>query len=131
MFWGCVVKENKPFEIKSKIDGVLHLSEACLNPNAGDGKIYLQLHEGANKFNICVLKKDSWETQRLEHFLHIGADKTYKLSLVGGGNNTEVSVTGYTEVDDNEGIIDDISELEAEVEDEIPELVPVDQPKKT
>lgn len=104
MFWGCVLKENKPFEIKTGSNRIIHLSEACLNPKAGEGKVYLQLSSGGDKYNLCVLQKDKWESYKLDHFLSLFSDSThpYKLSITGGGSATEVHVTGYIETEEGE-----------------------------
>jgi hypothetical protein len=104
MFWGCVLKENKPFEIKTGSNRIIHLSEACLNPNAGEGKVYLQLQSGDEKYNLCVLQKDKWESYKLDHFLSLFSDSThpYKLAITGGGKTTEVHVTGYIETEEGE-----------------------------
>lgn len=104
MFWGCVIANKKSFEIKSAENQVIHLSEACLNRNAGSNKVYLVLSNGEEKYNICVLQKDKWESYRLDHYISLAGDsnKKYKLSIEGGDQQTEVHVTGYVEKEELE-----------------------------
>ena len=96
MFWGCVIKDKKPFEIKVGSNQVIHLSEACLTPDAKEGKVYVQLQRGDEKYNLCVLQKDKWESHKLDHFLMLATEdsRPYKLVAVGPAG-CEVHLTGY------------------------------------
>lgn len=104
MFWGCIVKDKKPFEIKTGSNKVLHLSEACLGEKSGEEKVYLQVQRGDEKYNLCVLQKDKWESHKLDHFLMLATEdhRPFKLALVGAGANTEIHVTGYMEAEEDE-----------------------------
>jgi hypothetical protein len=118
MFWGCSVKNGKPFEIKTGSNKVIHLSEACLTPNSGNEKVYLQLQRGDEKYNLCVLQKDKWESYKLDHFLMLATEdnRPYKLALHGANNNTEVHVTGYLEnEDDEEENVDGLTEVKEKI----------------
>jgi hypothetical protein len=127
MFWGCKVKENKPVEIKRKEDISLHLTDACLGNIQSTEKFYLQLHVGHEKFNLCAFQKDKWETHKLDHYLNLNPDDkvSYKLALLGGGNNVEVHVTGYFEKED----IDD-EEQEEIIEDDIQDEIKTEEKPK-
>ena len=121
-FFGCSIKEKKPFVIKSGNNKVLHLSEACITPESGSSKVYLQLQQGEEKYNLCALQKDKWESFKLDHFLLLtnGETKPFKLILTGA-SNVEVHVTGYIEseeAEDEEDVKEVVEEDEGEEKEE-------------
>ncbi len=107
MFWGCVIKDKKPHTIQVGDNKVIHLSEACLTPSAPEGKVYVQLQRGDEKYNLCVLQKDKWESHKLDHFLMLSTmdSRPYKLGVVGP-SNCEVHITGYFEAEEDEDALE-------------------------
>lgn len=102
MFFGCIVKENKPYNF-NKTNNITHLSEACLGGNADNSKIYLKILVDDCEYNLCVLQKNRVESYKLDHFIGWGKhNKTFKLLVSGGGPNAEVHITGYVEMEDSE-----------------------------
>jgi hypothetical protein len=108
MFWGTVLRDNKPYEIKMNKLGVLHLSEACLGVNSDSSKIHLQLQTEDEVYNLCVLQKDKWETYKLDHYITVQGDgKKYKLIAFGNNGKCEVHVTGFVETEDDDDFVDE------------------------
>jgi hypothetical protein len=108
MFWGVILKDNKPHEIKMNKLGILHLSEACLGSRSDGAKIHLQLQAGNQVYNLCVLQKDKWETYKLDHYITVeDNEKKYKLIAYGNNGNNEIHVTGFVETEDDDDFEDE------------------------
>jgi hypothetical protein len=58
MFWGCVVKEGKPYKTQAALEEndypVLHLSNVALPRTAGNGKIHLLASMGKDLKDLTI-----------------------------------------------------------------------------
>jgi hypothetical protein len=77
MFWGCVVKEGKPYKTKSALEdndyAVLHISNVALPSSAPNGKIYLQatLGKETEAITLASLQKDKVESVALDLYVNV------------------------------------------------------------
>lgn len=102
MFFGCLIKENKPFKF-NKTNHIIHLSQACLSDKADNSKVFLNLCVDDSEFNLCVLQKNRVESYKLDHFIAWGKkNKSYKLVMTGGSKKAEIHITGYIEMEDSD-----------------------------
>lgn len=100
MFFGCIVKENQPFNFR-KTNNIIQLSGASLNKEVDQSKVYLKLEVDDSVYNLCVLEKNVVESYKLDSFIAWGkSNKSYKLQISGGGPNAEVHVIGYIEIEE-------------------------------
>lgn len=117
MFFGCIVKENKPF-IFNKTTNITHLSEASLSAKVDNSKVYVKIAVDDNEFNLCVLQKNRIESYKLDHFVCWSEhNKSYKLLISGGGPQAEVHFTGYIEMEDDEDNQDFVPGESLEIEE--------------
>jgi hypothetical protein len=131
MFWGCSISSTKDYTIHLKLNEIIHLSYACLAPNSSNEKIYLLLHKGEEKFYLCALQKEKWESHKLDQYLLLknSEDKPFRLSVLSSGK-VEVHVTGSLEKEvDNDNDISyekpntiDYSHIESEKIKKIPNI---------
>ena len=58
MFWGCVVKEGKPYKTQEDLEKneypVLHLSNVALPKNAQGGKVHLLASMGKDLKDLVI-----------------------------------------------------------------------------
>jgi hypothetical protein len=103
MFWGCSISSNKDYTIQLKLNEIIHLSYACVAPKSSNEKIYLLLHKGEEKFYLCALQKEKWESHKLDQYLLLknSEDKPFRLSVLSSGK-VEIHVTGSLEKEENE-----------------------------
>jgi hypothetical protein len=100
MFWGAVLKDSKPYELRINGEGVLFLNHVCLGTKGNRNKIYFQLEVGEEVYNVCVLQRDKWESCKLDHCLNFPGKRSRLIAYGNDGN--EVHVTGYVEALDDE-----------------------------
>jgi len=102
MFFGCILKNNISYYF-NKTNNVIHLSEACLDQNSDNSKVYIKILVDKIEYNLCVLQKNKIESYKLDHFIAWGNNtKELKLFISGEGSNPEVHITGYIEMEDSE-----------------------------
>lgn len=91
-FWGCVVQPGKPIPVAAQEGQVLHVSRACLSPDARKGaKARLELDEGSQSFSIAQLSEGSLEDLKLD----LNLEATEATFLVKG--DCSIHLTGYFE----------------------------------
>jgi hypothetical protein len=98
MFWGCVLKEGKPYKTKAVLESndypVLHISNAALPKTAQSGKIHLVASMGKDikELTLTTLSKDKVESIALDLYINVTQDVT--LSVQGPG---ELHLSGFFE----------------------------------
>merc|ERR1712176_475267 len=106
-FWGCQLRPGEKYMVKAEDGNVLHLSQACLNKPT-EGKNYLQVVDGSNKYAIAVLEKGKSEYASLDLFFRVG-----QCGFLNKGAS-EIHLTGYFEPDNMDEDGDDDEEEEEE-----------------
>jgi len=58
MFWGHVLKDNKPLQVQQVLEEqeypILHLSNVSLSKTAQGGKVYLQASTGKDQAGVIL-----------------------------------------------------------------------------
>lgn len=86
MFWGCQLKEAKPYKTQSALEDndfpVLHISNVALPRNAPNGKIYLLASMGKDlkDLTIATLQKDKIESVSLDLYVNVTQQVTLSVS---------------------------------------------------
>ena len=98
MFCGCSIKDKKPFIFKTGTNKIIHLATACISDSSKQGKVYLSLQTGEEKYNLCSLKKGDNEYHKLDLILMFKKEdpRPFILSITGS-TGIEIHVTGSTE----------------------------------
>lgn len=128
MFWGCVIKEGKPYKTHNALEEsdypVLHISNVALPKSAGNGKVHLVASMGKDlkDLTLATLQKDKVETVALDLYVNVSQQVT--LAIQGQG---ELHLSGFFEPQREEmdegmfeygGEDDEEDEEEEEVEDD-------------
>jgi hypothetical protein len=98
MFWGCVLKEGKPYKTQSALEEndypVLHISNVALPKTAPAGKVHLLASMGKDLQNLTLatLQKDKVENLALDIYVNI--TQSVVLSVQGAG---ELHLSGFFE----------------------------------
>lgn len=98
MFWGCVIKEGKPYKTHSALEEsdypVLHISNVALPKSAGNGKVHLVASMGKDlkDLTLATLQKDKVETVALDLYVNVSQQVT--LAILGQG---ELHLSGFFE----------------------------------
>jgi len=101
MFWGAVLKENKPYVFtKEKANKVFHLSSASLDDSVEAKPVYIHIESKGAKYIACVLRKDVNETMKLDNYMTVEEGLQITVSNCPKG---EVHLTGYYEFEANIG----------------------------
>jgi len=94
-FWGCIVAPGQAQKIESKAGETLHLSQACLAPDAAPGtSAKVLVEQGGTSFAVACLREGGQEFCALDLFLDA---KEAKFFVKG---KATVHLTGYFEVED-------------------------------
>jgi len=102
-FWGCTVSASKPIKIDKHEGQLLHLSQACLEPEAPKGaSAKLVVEHGGNKYAVASLREGGMEFCALDLFV----DSDAQFTVIGKAG---VHLTGYFESDE---LMDDASDNE-------------------
>ena len=88
-FWGCTASASKPGKIEKKEGQLLHLSQACLDPDAPKGSFgKLAVEHGGKKYAVTSLREGGLEFSALDLFFNESA--TFTVTGKAG-----VHLTGY------------------------------------
>eukprot|EP01132_Coremiostelium_polycephalum_P004131 gene4131-5169_t len=113
MFWGVKVGSK---EIKFQPAYDLHLSTACLDADAKQGRNVLQVNYGGETFSLCSLTLGGSEHANFDTIFEEGSEVSFK--VIGGSS---VSLTGYY-VDSMGGEVDEEDDEDEEfIDGELPE----------
>ena len=108
-FWGCIVVKGKESAFVPPADGetMLHVSQACLDPNAKkSAKAVLMLKSNDNgPYAVCSLREGSTESMPLDLIL----DQYSEFTVEG---SCSVHLTGYFMPKDEEDMYDEDEEDE-------------------
>ena len=128
MFWGCVLKDSKPYKTQSALEDsdypVLHISNVALPKDfKHDGKVYLLASMGKSGssekiegLTLAALQKNKTESVALD--LYVNVSQQITLSVSGpAGQAVELHLSGFFEpqrdMDEDEGMF-----MEGEEDDE-------------
>ena len=94
-FWGCIVQPGQSKQVETRAGELLHLSQACIAPEAPTGsssKVFVE--QGTESFVVACLKEGQQEFCALDLFID---SKEAKFSVKG---KAAVHLTGYFEADE-------------------------------
>src|ERR1700678_3511302 len=98
MFWGAILKENKPYVFGRESAGrIVHLSSASLDEHVEAKPVYVHVENKNQKYIVCVLRKDLNDSTKLDNY--ITAENGVKISISNCPKG-EVHITGYFEQED-------------------------------